>query len=176
MRHVDTDLFWIVLQRTIPAEVAPALHLFQPDSAWLLPIDELVRRYFEVAAFMCEALEPIVAHHSIIGEPVIIEGCWLLPSFAAKATFADHAIRGGMRPLFLHDASPSGVEERIAGRPQSWFRQQPRRIQENVVATQVGYGQEIQRQARELDMPVLASRPFESLAQRAVNVLKLPPS
>jgi len=44
-RYIDLDLFWIVLQRAIPPSVEPDLHLFEPDSVWLLPVEELVERY-----------------------------------------------------------------------------------------------------------------------------------
>ncbi len=33
-RYIDLDLFWITLQRALPPEVEPRLHVFEQKSVW----------------------------------------------------------------------------------------------------------------------------------------------
>ncbi len=148
----------------------PDLHLFEPDSVWLLPVEELVDRYLRISVRICRTIEPLIAHHDIIGAPVVIEGAWLLPSFVTQGVYAGRTV-GGVRSLFLHESSSREIERRLAARPTPWLREQPPEIARNHTLTQLEYGLEIWRRADAMGLPVIASRPFDTLFERALALL-----
>ena len=59
--------------------------------------------------------------------------------------------------------------------PSSIFSDHPQ-AQRNLIETQFRYGLEIKRQAEALGLPVLESRPFDTLLDRALAALEMPPS
>jgi 2-phosphoglycerate kinase len=172
-RYLDLDLFWITLQPAVPPEVAPELHLFEPDSIWsTLTPEELVERYLRVSKYMCHAIEHVIAHHSIIDVPVILDGAWVLPAFARQRIYAGHDT-ASVRSLFLVESSKDEIGARLRARPNG-FAEEPAIAQQNGIDTQWLYGQEIKRQAEALHLPVLESRPFDTLLDRALTALETP--
>jgi 2-phosphoglycerate kinase len=174
LRYIDLDLFWIVLNSAIPPEVEPCLHLFEPESIWLtLTPEELTERYLPVASCMCSAIEPLLVHHLQIKRPVVLEGAWLLPSFAQQGTYAGEDLGESVRSLFLVEDSREEIGQRIRGRHGggSWFAAQSQLAQHNGIETQWLYGQRIKQSAEALCLPVLESRPFETLLERALSAL-----
>jgi 2-phosphoglycerate kinase len=168
--YIDADLFWIVLNAVVSAEVEPVLHLFESDSVWELPVDELVSRYFAVSKYICRAIEPLIAHHDIIGRRAVIEGCWLLPVLATQGVYANRHV-AGVRALFLHEPKANEVEERIMGRTSGWLRSMTPTARRNHIEMQQRFGDAVKRQAEALSFPVLESQPFDTLIERALTAL-----
>jgi 2-phosphoglycerate kinase len=125
-RYIDLDLFWIVLHASVPPEVAPELHLLDGPLAggvdvWESPPAELVERYRRVSAYVARAIEPVIAHHHIVGRRVVIEGCWILPSFAVQRSYADRDTGDAVQAIFLLEPDIAAIEARIRpGRPSGW--------------------------------------------------------
>ena len=140
---------------------------------WSLLHDQLLARYLSVSAAVCQALEAVVAHHSNIGVDAVIEGCWVLPEFADQAVFADRPNTASLKPLFLHEASADDLSDRLIARDDGWHAAQPRAAQAAHVRMQWEFSNEIKRRARTLQMPVLESRPFDTLLDRALEALIL---
>jgi len=82
----------------------------------------------------------------------------------------------GIRSVYFHEPSPKEIERRIADRPNPWFANQTPEIQHSVIETQRRYGLEIKRQAEAFGLPILESRPFDTLIDRALAALDLPVS
>lgn len=166
---IDTDLFFIVLQRESPA---PELQAILQDAVEGCTAEELARRHFEASRYMCSAIEIVIDHCRTRSGPVIIEGAWLLPDFvAAKAAEA----RGmPVKALFLNEPD-TGM---------SPYALYPERIPpEMTPATSAAwarahhlYGLEIRRQADELGLPVLEARPYATAMARALGLLGQSPS
>jgi 2-phosphoglycerate kinase len=172
-RYIDLDLFWIVLHGSISAEKAPDLHLLDPHlmggvTNWDGAPQELVERYLRVSAYVCEACEPLLAHHHIIGRRVVLEGCWVLPAFATQNTYAGRDVGDSVRSLFLHESDSAAVEARIRARPHRWLETLTVSAQRNHLEMQSLYGETIAAQARALGLPVLESMPFDTLEARAI--------
>ena len=114
---LEADLFWIVLQRAITAEVAPELHFYDHDDAWSKPVETLVDAYLEAAATVCHAIEVLVAHQCAIGQRAILEGAWILPAFARQDSYAGHDGLGSqVRAVFLHERLKPEMQRRLAAR------------------------------------------------------------
>jgi 2-phosphoglycerate kinase len=174
VRYVDLDLFWIVLKRSVPTEVAPDLHLFDDDSIWLdLDPDTLVDRYLRVSAWICEAIVPLLVHHSTIRRPVIIEGAWVLPEFARRHNFGGRDLTGPVSSIFVVEPDPEAIEQRIAARPQRWLESLSPSARRNHLEMHRRHGFELRRRAEALGLPVLDAQPFETLAARAIGALDL---
>ena len=167
-RYIDLDLFWIVLHRTVSPEVAPELHLLDGDSVWDEDPDKLVDKYWRVSAYVIRAVEPVIAHHHIIGRPVVLEGCWVLPAFAMQRTYAGVDTGDSVRALFLCEPELAAIETRIRARRRPGIERLPKTAQLNHLEMQRRYGLAIATQAEALGLPVLEARPFESLEARAI--------
>ncbi len=111
-----------------------------------------------------------MAHHCLIETPAVIEGSWLLPSFALQRTYDGHDVGDNVRSIFLHEPSSFEIESRLRDR-RDWLDKLPPKSQRNHVAMQALYGEEIRREAEALGLPVLASRPLETLEARALAAL-----
>ncbi|HEX5370223.1 MAG TPA: hypothetical protein VFY10_12480 [Dehalococcoidia bacterium] len=171
-RYIDLDLFWITLQRAIPSDVEPALHLFEDDAVWEEAPALLVERYLRAAAYVSWASERLIAHHCRIETPVVIEGSWLLPSFAVQHAYDGHEVGSRVRSLFLFEPSSREIESRIRSR-RVWLDRLHAHSQRNHIDMQALYGLEIKHRAEALALPVLESRPFETLEARALAALSM---
>jgi 2-phosphoglycerate kinase len=162
-----------VLHAAIPAEVAPELHLLDGHLAgrvdvWESPPAELVERYRRVSAYVAKAIEPVIAHHHIIGRRVVIEGCWILPSLAAQRIYAGRDTGDAVQAIFLREPDIAAIEARIRARPTVWLDRLPATAQRNHLEMQRLYGEAIAADARALGLPVLASQPLDTLEERAL--------
>jgi 2-phosphoglycerate kinase len=173
-RYIDLDLFWIVLQRSVAPESAPELHFLDGNDVWREDPKLLVAHYLKASEYVCRAIEPLIAHHHIIGRKVVIEGCWVLPEFALQGEYAGQHVEGAVRALFLDEPDISAIEARIRARPHRWVEGLGSESRRNHLEMQRLYGETIAERARSAGLPVLASQPFESLEQRTVEVLEKP--
>ena len=171
-RYIDLDLFWIVLQRSLPPDLAPELHLLDGDDVWREDPNVLVEHFFEVSRFVCRAIEPVVAHHHMISRRVVIEGCWIHPEFVTQGDYAGSHV-DDIRGVFLHEPDIDAIEARIRGRPHRWLERLPYRAQRNHLEMQRLYGEAICAQARALGLAVVPSQPFETLEARAIEACRL---
>jgi 2-phosphoglycerate kinase len=151
MHHLDADLFYLTLRRAVPPDSVP-VQLDPPDSFWLLPPDEIVSEYLGVSAFICNALEAVVAREARLGLPTIIEGSWILPSFAAQTTYEALDLASAVRSLFIVEPDLEELEERRRRRIQPWSHQDPTYIH-NLAIMRHLCGQEIAREAEALNLP-----------------------
>jgi 2-phosphoglycerate kinase len=161
----------MALQRVLPPD--DPIHLFHSDLVWSLPHDDLLDRYLRVSTSVCQALEAVVAHYSSIGVDAIIEGCWVLPEFASQPVFADRPNSAVLKPLFLYEPSSGELSDRLLKRDDGWHARQTPGAQANHVHMQWEFGNTIKRRAEALAMPVIESRPFDTLLERALAALEL---
>jgi hypothetical protein len=112
-----------------------------------------VTQTFRLSRRLCTVAEAVIARHLSQGTTLILEAFWLLPEFAARMTSA-HTVPGeAVQALFLYDDA-----ERRNGPG-------------NQAAALAAHSLAIKTEALDLGLPVLASRPFETLAARAIATL-----
>ena len=150
------DAVWRALQRVTSPETHAALHRFPSHGKEPVEVEAWRDGMIETSAALEPALRAVIQHHGSTGHPVVIEGAWLLPSFAA-------ALDGGVRALFIHEPDPAEVLTAMMTRsrwPTPTDRQ--RQIARGSWAYSVWLAEECQR----LGMPLVAARPRETQVER----------
>jgi 2-phosphoglycerate kinase len=168
-RHVgvgitEIDDFQAVLERmTTPAQY-PAVHLFRTDPDAFVRLDGAgkLRHAVAYATVMAEALEPVVANHLDGGSPIVLEGDFLLPAFAARGSFAGVAANGRVRALFVTEDREQIARNYAAreGQPQHERAENSAR-----------HNDWLAEESARLGLPVLPARPWETGLSRALAAL-----
>ncbi len=159
------DLRWAI-EAAVPKGADPDLHLFSQPDAWQQPMEELLDRTFRLSARICHAAEAVIARHQDMDMPLIIEAFWILPEFAAQSSFAGIAM-GGVRSLFLCEDDPLRITRQRSGRGEDPGLYPSRLVQSMFWQ----HGLVIRQRAEALGLPVLESRPFDTLLDRAIATL-----
>jgi hypothetical protein len=123
------------------------------------------------ARVMSGALEIVIAHHIATRTPVIIEGDGLLPSLAVQAQFDNmSAAPGEVRAVFLVEDQEQRLFDAALQRGRG-FEEGGLAAQRRIIRANWLFGQWIKGEAQRLSLPVLASHPWETLAERVIEAL-----
>jgi 2-phosphoglycerate kinase len=87
VRAVEGDLFFWLLRANSTPEAEPDLHVFGQPGIWDTSPEYLTSALFSQARRVTPSASGVIARQARIGEPLIIEAIWVLPEFAAQATF-----------------------------------------------------------------------------------------
>jgi hypothetical protein len=167
-----SDDFRLVLQHGVSAEADPDLHWFRTTRDHPHhPTEEYAARWAAVARIVSAALEPVVAGHLRLGEPLVVEGDAVWPALAAQDGFGGLAAEGRVRALFLVEEDPDTVfghiRERSSRTPGYGFATAPDAEVLHFGRASCAYGSLIAAEASRLGLPVLAPRPWMTLLERA---------
>jgi 2-phosphoglycerate kinase len=161
----QVDDFRLVLQRSLPPDVAPGLHFFlDRDVAPHMLADALAAQR-AIANFMTHALEPVIAHHVETRLRLVLEGDAILPSLALQSRHAGIATLGRVAAVYLEEPDRAVIAANVRRRD-CGFRALRREGKEAMVSLQHGHGAWLCEEARRVGVPVLPSRPWTTLAQR----------
>jgi 2-phosphoglycerate kinase len=158
---VEVDDFQAVLERmTTPAE-QPELHFFRTRREEWARLDEEgrlahARRY---AAVLADALEVVIANHLEGATPVVLEGDFILPALAVRASYGEAAADGRVRAVFLYED-----EAQIARN----YHAREGREQAGRARARWRYSEWLRGEAARLGLPAVAARPWESVLARCV--------
>jgi 2-phosphoglycerate kinase len=171
---IAVDDFWMALQRATDSASLPELHYFERAGVWRTDPRRLVAMYFEAATAVCRGIERVVAHHCLRAPPVILEGCWITPQFAAQSSFDGRAVASHVRAIFIHEGNEQALRDRLEsdGNPPT---EAPGLEQDNFVHMQWLFGQRVRTEAAAQGLPVVDARPFRTLEERALAALDLSP-
>ena len=172
----QVDDYRLVLERTTKPQQHPALHYFSnptnlPDF-WLIPAAALAERYKKVARVMSGALEIVVANHCADASPLVLEGDTITRAFAALPVYAGRrAETGEVQAIFLHEPDEAQILANM--------RQRGRGVTDtetlcNIARMSWLYGQWLRDEATRYSIPIIASRPFDTLFGRVVAALGQP--
>ncbi len=161
------DLRWAI-EAAVPRGSDPDLHLFVDADVWQLPVEELVDRTERLSARICRAAEAVLARHHTHAQRFILDAFWVLPSFASQRSFNGVDMAGDVRSLFLYEDDGASMAERRAVRERDARPATPEAAR---LAMFRAHGALMRRQAEALGLPVLASRPLETLEARALAAL-----
>jgi len=152
-----------LLAMTTP-EQQPALHYWSthPEAAELPP-EEILQIHLAVAEALTPALAAVVANHLATDTPVIIEGDYLLPGFAARDGFGGLPANGQVASLFLHEPDEDQLVANFAGR-ESADGEQPGRARVSAL-----YGEWLVSEGARFGVPIIRPRPWSSLEDRAME-------
>ena len=168
----EVDDFRLVLQRMTTPEQQPALHaLLAAGSGTDLAPTAVCDSLIAVAQVVSHALEIVVANHVATDTPTIIEGDGLLPAFAARRVFANRHVGASVRAVFLIEEDETRLFRSAAERRRGFELLTPAHQQRQVRVSWL-YGQWLQQEAIRYGLPVVTPHPWETLAERVVNVIQ----
>ena len=161
----EVDDVRLVLQRMTPPEQQPGLHFFVGADLHQWSMPELVARLVTVNEHVCSALEIVVANHVATDTALILEGDGILPAFAAQARFADLQVGQAVRSVFIMEQDRTQLFGNMQRRGRG-FDTFGASEQQRWVELSWRYGQWLAAQARQHSVPLVAARPWATLAAR----------
>lgn len=157
----------LALQRETTADTKPPLHFFLTHEDYLtgLTAKQIRDGLIGVAEIVSHALEVVIAHHLHAELPVVIEGDGILPKLAAQTSFVGRESAGKVRSVFLVETDPEQLLSNAVVRGRGIEERSPaeRRLHAESSAL---YGDWLALEARRLGLPVIESRPWETLLDR----------
>lgn len=172
------DLRMAIQQVTTPAE-QPGIHYFLAHPMiWQKPPETLCDGFITVGQAMSRPLSATIAHHVYVESagPLIIEGDGILPALAALRSFPtlhfpQAPATDAVRSVFLVEPDEDALLYNMRQRGRG-FDDFSAKEQETFVRAGWLYGQWLRRQADHYDLPFVASRPWESLVERVLQVIE----
>ncbi len=154
------DLFITAASLTSPAAL-PDLHFFRshPEATKTLTPEEILQAFVRLSGALAPAIEAVVTNHLETERPVLLEGDYLLPAVAARCRSLPGAEQA-VRAVFLIEPDEAQIVANYAAREPELGRQAKR------ARVSWLYGQWLQAECARLDLPVVAARPWASLAKR----------
>jgi 2-phosphoglycerate kinase len=171
------DIRMAIQQVTTPAE-QPGIHYFTAHpTIWQKPSEDLCNGFITVGKAMTRPLAVNIAHHVFVegSGPLIIEGDAILPSLAAQRDFSNlhftpAPVGSEVRSVFLVEPDEEVVMRNMLARGRG-FGSVSRKEQEAIARASWLYGHWLRRQADYYDLPIVESRPWETLVERVLQAV-----
>lgn len=119
---------------------------------------------------MSHRLEVVVAHHVATGLPLVLEGDGIVPSLAAQHNFAGSDVEEGqVRSVFIYEPDEKVIEANMEVRGRG-FQHNTKAERQTQVRMSYLYGEWLREEASRLSLPIIESRPWNTLADRVMDV------
>jgi 2-phosphoglycerate kinase len=161
----QVDDIRLALQQVVSRGAVPALHRFLDVPPARMPLEDALDAFAAVARVLAPALEIVIAHHIATGIPIVLEGDGIEPAMARRHEFHGVPAAGRVRAVFLHEPDERALLGTLAARGRG-FEHLPHDERMATVRAHHQHGRRITDEARALGLPVVASRPFATLAER----------
>jgi 2-phosphoglycerate kinase len=173
---LQVDDLRLALQRsqvTLPRGT-DALYFFldHPDVS-SLPPERLRDGLIAVGEVLFPALEVVIEHHVVTDKPLVIEGDGILPSLVARSAVREYVAGGHVRAVFLIEPDESAIRSNMLARGRGFEARTTDEQHIEVQARQL-YGQWLAEEAQRYGLPVLESRPWDTLVERVLAATTLP--
>jgi len=161
---VSADSLWLALKRVTTPLTHPALHHFEPvDEVVTKGPEVLCQLHIETANALSDALDEFIDHEMKERHlPLVVDGAWITPEFAARRT----SEWDGARAVFIHEPEQDQI---LAGMMSRQGLAQPNRRQLWLAPMAWLYGNWLKEGAGRLGLPVVPARPRETLADRIIE-------
>jgi 2-phosphoglycerate kinase len=164
------DDIWVLLKSATTRESHPQFHLLDGGHDSANNPSAAVQLFTRTSSAICRVMESVVAHHLEDGDPVIIEGAALLPTFAALTKFNGRVAKpGSVKGIFLFERSEHGLLHTLSLK-RGWSNE-PTEAQLGHVRMHWEFGDKVRRDASRFGLPVLDSQPLDTLSTRVSEVL-----
>ncbi|MFJ2130267.1 hypothetical protein ACIO8F_33075 [Streptomyces sp. NPDC087228] len=163
---VEFDDVVSAVEAMTTAEHHPAVHHFDdiPDTAQLA-VEQVLNLQIATARALEPAVLGVVRNRLTVDVPAVIEGDYLTPAAAVAAINEGSASGRRVRAVFLHEEDPERITANYASRePGSGVQRHRARVS-------VAYSRWLGDQARPHALPVVACRPWDTLAARIGRAL-----
>ncbi len=133
-----------------------------------------------VAEAMAPALRAVIAHHFVVPSAgmLILEGDGILPErinpqrLSELREFRGMPVCEALRAVFLYEEEKGIIEENMLRRGRG-YQHMSRQQQQALVEGSWQFGQYLIEQAIANDLPVVQSRPFDTLVERVLAVMEI---
>ena len=156
---VRVDDFQLLLEATTTPEALPALHYWSTFPNWRdESVDDLVSRLIDVGKVLTPGLAAVARDHITENIPMVLEGDFILPEFAAS--FENPRIKS----VFIHEPSREQILQNYFARE---GEVQPCRANISHL-----YSSWLEKECLKSNIPVILSRPWSTLMERIANHIK----
>jgi 2-phosphoglycerate kinase len=157
----------------LTATTHPALFAFLgSERVWHRPPQVLCDQLIALGSLLIPAIETVVTHHLSTGKPVIIEGDGLLPSLFGRPALRAAVVGGKMRGVFL-TATVAQRRANLVARGERSGSRAAGTAQQAGEAMNALYDDWIGAEAARYRIPLVASHPHTTLAERIIATLGL---
>lgn len=168
---VQVDDLRLAMERSevrLPSAAATeALYFFlrTPD-VWHLPAARLRDGLIAVGHAMSEAIAIVTANHIVQGDPVVIEGDSILPAIVEHPELRTFVEAGTLRAVFLAPESEDELLGNMLDRGRGITHRGETPEARRAAETSWRYTQWLEHEAQRRSIPVVSTRPWETLKTR----------
>ncbi|MCA1667322.1 MAG: hypothetical protein LC793_07975 [Thermomicrobia bacterium] len=169
---LQVDDLRLALQRsrvTLPAATDALSFFEETPHVRRLPPERLRDGLIAVGAVMAPAIEVVIENHLDQHAPVVIEGDGILPSLFGRASVQSRATDGKIGAVFIVEPDEAAILANIIARGRGMTGWSAEEIRTDARAKWL-YGQWLIGEARRYGVPVLESRPWETVIERLLAV------
>lgn len=167
---LQADLFRLAFQHsraTLP-RCNEALYLFwDRPNVWRLPPEQLRDGLIATGEAMSPALEIVTASQLDHGGPMVLEGDNILPALRDYPMLRDRVVAGQVAMVFLVEPDEDLLLGNMLARGRG-MGARPAADQRTEARAKWLFGQWLQGEAERYRLPVLASRPWDTLGERVL--------
>lgn len=162
---LSADSVWRAILATTTAETHPALHRWPRPEVVPEDPEHLLKVHIGEAETMTPALEAFINWEMKEGNRLIFQGAWITPGLAARRCASSDEVRA----VFLDEPLESDI---LASMLERSKRSEPDARQ--LIVARVGwlYGNWIREHAERQGIPLVASRPRETVVGRIIEAAR----
>lgn len=152
---------------SLPEKTAALYFFLDTPDVWSLPPERLRDGLIDVGELMAPAIEVVVGNHLDNAGPVIIEGDGILPSLVDRPEIRSGIAANKVRIILIAEQD----EDRLFANYRQRTRGPTRPDDEHAAEARAKslFSAWIAGEARVRNLPVIPSRPFESLSKRILD-------
>jgi 2-phosphoglycerate kinase len=150
-------------------EGTDALHFDKTPNFWRHPPEELRDALIAAGEVMSAPLEVVVENHVDQNAPIVIEGDGILPSLLSRTPLLERS--GTIRAVFLVEPDEAEILKNTLTRGKGWVIGRTEAELRVDARARWLFGQWLTREAAKYDVPVVEPRPWETQAERLLNVI-----
>lgn len=140
---------------------------------WLRPIFDVVDAFIDVATLMVPAVRVVIDGHVVTDVPMVIEGDGILPSLVADTVLRPLVAAGMVRFCCLAAKNVEELTENMLSRGRGDHLADHERVTCQAMANHA-FSNWLVNESQVHGIPVIASRPFDTLAERIYRAVSRP--
>lgn len=166
----EVDDFQVILEGMTTADQYPVVHYWRTnyEEARNMSGEQHVTFFRQYSEVMAKAPTLVIANHIETQVPVVLEGDFILPSLATLSAYGEVPAADGVRAVFLYEEDADQIAHNYLlrdGVPQ------PERARISWLVSEW-----LRWEANRVGVPAIPARPWETVLERAIEALHLPPS
>ncbi len=147
-------------------EMTDRLYFFESTTdVWNRPMDEVLQAFIDVATVVAPAVRVVIDSHLVTGVPMVIEGDGVLPHLVDDPVLQPWLATGALRICCLAASSRTELIENMVRRGRGNHLDDRERVARQATVN-LAFNDWLVESSRSLRIPVVTSRPFDTLIER----------